>query len=376
MVRTKKVVIAALGIVLILVTLAAAKDIEPLDARLVEVYRTVMGKSEPDIMQQASLQAIRMCIARIYLGDQLIMARRLLDKYVESNPERFIYSREVIEKEYVGDQIRMKLRLYVDNQKLIKDLREKRFIFEPQYRPFFTAFLEETLDGAKASYTTGNKTIAETILDRGGKFSDERMTSPAADQDVSRAPALLHAARVEAERGGIEIFITGTEATSLIEKRELYYDVYYFYQTDVTLKLVRGDTGEILTEVHMSGAAANIDPDRAIEISIRKAVGDAASEIYDYYKKVWNKLILNEVNYQILLTDVSKEDLGLFSELLRSLGKDAEVYIKNYDNNIAVVNLVYGGKRGELLRTMLSASHPRLKVIAQSGKMFELQVEN
>jgi hypothetical protein len=63
-------------------------------------------------------------------------------------------------------------------------------------------------------------------------------------------------------------------------------------------------------------------------------------------------------------------------KLLEALGKDVEVYVKNYDRNIGVINLVYNGKRNDLVKYVLSANYPRLKLIAAGGKMIELQVHN
>jgi hypothetical protein len=314
-------------------------------------------------------------VGRVYLSDQMIIARSLLEQYLIQNYEKFIYSVETISKKYVGDDIELVLHVFVDYKNLASDLKEKRFLYKPKYKPYFAIFIEEILSDEPASVFLAQQELTNVIRDRAVRLPEVSIMYPPSNVNITSSPDLLESALREAHKAGVELIITGTSETRLIKKEQLYYDFFYFYETDLNLKLMRSDTGEVLYESQNMGQAYSTDEQQAIKTSVAMAIQMVGNEIIDYYYETWNKIFLNEVDYQIMFTGVDDNGLELIKQEIEGLHPDTEVYTRSFYKNIAVLNVVDSGSADELQQLIKTSSFPNFRILEVSGKSLEAQKE-
>ena len=355
--------------------ICGAREIEPLAGELVAVSKVVSGQTEQEAIEQACQEAINTCVGRVYMGRTLVMARTLLDKYLQQHYKRFILSKAVHQKRYKKDQLILDMNVYVDFDSLVKDLDEKQFLYKPRIRPFFYVFLEEILEDQPAPYTIGSNTIFDILIEKTVRVSEEPIQNPPPNIDVSKDPEVFQQAIMAAQKVGVGLFITGTSTTRLIKAQELYYDLYYFYETHMHLKLVRVDTGDILFETDATASSGHINRERAVELSIQRAANMATLKVIEAYLKTWNHLMLNVADYQLMFTGISPDQLEILTKMLKALAPKTEVYVKTYYNRIAVVNLVYKGERSELIQAIKRSPYPRLKIMIEKPTALEVQIE-
>lgn len=358
-----------------LATIGKGRDVEPLDSNLIKVSKTLEGKDEGQLIQQAYVEAVLQCLGRIYLSPQLIMARSLLDKYIENYAAKFIHSHEVVARTYEGGNVKLTVNVFVNFGRLLDDLEEKRFLYKPDYKPRFLVFLEENLDGKKALYTDGYQSIVAVLVDNGLKLPEAAILYPPTNLDLSKDPETLGDAIITAHKTGAGLIITGTSNTELLQEKELYYDTYHFYKTTMKLRLIRVDTGEELFAIETYGLAGNIDGEDAIRFSIQRAAVKATDAIIAKYKQIWDKVFLHKVDFRLLITGIREEDVPVLEQNLIQSYPGTEVYMRSIYHQTASLNLVSKAERGEIIRALDKVSYPELKIVKQQDNIIEVQAE-
>jgi len=366
------------GILILLFAQAYARDMKPLEGGdLIVVEREMDAPSRQEGMDIAARDAVQSCVGRVYYSEQIVIARPLLEKYIDSYYKKYIFTVVVDSQKQIGDRIHLTMKVFVNYTRLLKDLEEKRFFFRPNVRPLFIVFLKETLDNESATYKDGWETVRSSWRDlTGQRLPETEITAPMFNVNVVETPALLAEAIRSAQKNGAEIIITGESSTVREKREEIYYDTYAFYRTNVTLKIIRADTGSILDESTATSLAGSTMQSQAINLSIVNAVRKAVFQLAEYYQNNWDKIVRNKGDYLLMFTGVSDEKLELIKKRLSSLDESAAVYVKSFYADTAVVNLVYKGNRQLLKDAIEGSSYPRMHIIKEEGSNFEVQIKN
>lgn len=344
---------------------AQALVVAPLGDGLIAVTLTIDGDTVEAAKQAASLQAVRASVGRLAWGQELIVAEELLGRYLENTHERFVRSIEPIRTDFVAGRPRMNLRVFVDSADLALDLREKRFLYRPLPRPFFKVFLAEQLDNEYATYATGRDSLTAAFQDRNLRPYDGLIDTPPNNADVAEDSILFEDALVACERRGVEVLVSGRSITMRDNEKELYYDTYYFYSTEMKAKLVRVDTAEILATVTARGTASHTEQQQAIDISIRRAASEAVRVLADKFDLVWGPMVLDKADYRILLTGVTPQTLDLVRQRLAGFSRDAQVYLRQSFDRSAVLTVVYPGNREDVIKELATMSYPPVQIVSE-----------
>lgn len=344
---------------------AAGLMVSPLGDGLIAVTLTVDGETVDSAKQAASLQAVRAIVGRLAWGQELLLAEQLLGRYLENTHQNFVRSIEPIQTDFVAGRPRMNLRVFVDSADLARDLREKRFLYRPLPRPFFKVFLAEQLENEYATYTTGRDSLTAAFQDRNLRPFDGVIDTPPNNADVADDAILFEDALVACERRGVEVLVSGKSVTRRDSVKELYYDTYYFYSTEMKATLVRVDTAEVLARVTSRGSASHTDQQQAIDISIRRAASEAVRELADQFDLVWGSMVLDKADYRILLTGVTPQTLELVRQRLAGFSQQSKVYLRQSYDRSAVLTMVYPGNREDVIKELETMSYPPLQIVSE-----------
>ncbi|OQB20741.1 MAG: hypothetical protein BWY12_02166 [candidate division BRC1 bacterium ADurb.Bin183] len=366
------------GLIVLMAVMTAAADMKPLEGGdLIVVERSLEAASEQEGREQAAREAIQSCAGRVYFSDMSVMARPLLEKYVDTYYKNFIYSVVVDSKKQTGDKFQLSLKVFVNYSKLLADLEEKKFLFRPAVRPLFAAFLKEIVDEQPSAGKDGWDAIRSAWRDlTEQRPTESEIADPPANVDVSESPALLAEAIRAVQKNGAEVIITGESSTLREKREELYYDTYVFYRTTVNLKLYRADTGELLQEATATSLAGSVRQNQAINLSTVSAVKKAVFQLADYYHSNWDKMVRNKGDYMFLFSGVTDEKLDLIQKKLIALNNASQVFVKSKYADVAVVTLVFKGNRERLLEVIQSSSYPRMHILKDEENRLEIQIKN
>jgi len=341
-----------------------AFQITPIDDQQLVVELTTEGETPEAAIEAARIEAVKSCVGRVLMGDQLIMADELLVKYLGNYAPGFVLAVEVLEQEFISGRNRITSKVFVNYAELTKDLKDKRFLYKPAYRPRFAPFMTETQDARIVNEGVARNALAVELNNLGMRRYGRELDSPPATTDVSLDEFLLNAAVVSSQRAGVEVIITGDASTTLQDQQKLYFDEYWFYESEMHARIIRVDTGEVLLEAKAKGSASDTDPTTAIETSIQRAAQRVAQQLVPSFEEIWPRLVQKRTDYEVLLTGVDGDLVSIITEHVKSLGIGTKVYVRKEFNKTASIGIVTDQSRRALIdrqasRAWRSASSSR-----------------
>ena len=366
-----------LPLLMLLATVApvAAFLVTPLDDGKLAVEVQATGESREQAVEAAKLEAVRGTVGRVYLSDSLTLADDLLQKYLDNYGQEFVSAVEVLDERYQAGENHLAARVFVDYDRLIDDLSEKKFLFTPAYKPRFVTFMTERLDGEISKDGVARETLSQSLNALGMRRYGSELSTPPADTDVVQDELLLDSAVISAQRSGVEIIVSGGVSTTLREKRRLYYDEYWFYDTEMTACMVRVDTGEVLFEATAQGSASDKNQVNAVRTAIQRASEKVAERLLEQYQDFWPIVVQKNANFEVLLTGITDETLEIVKQNIERLGRNANVHLRKRFDRSAVLAIEFDGPKSDLLNNLESCPFPTLNILnPEAEKDFEVQV--
>lgn len=178
---------------------------------LVKYEFELKGPDEELLIRQAHSNALMSLAGRVYFDNQILLSQDLLAKYFEQNGNRFMRDVKVSDKKLVGGENQFKVTFIIDQDKLLKDLVEKRFVQRPQLRPIFYVFLDQKVNGNPDEQQLGKKGLESVIRDRNQRYADDGLPSlKETDFDITKSKENFLKARQAAQRNNVEIAISGS----------------------------------------------------------------------------------------------------------------------------------------------------------------------
>ncbi|MCE5230380.1 hypothetical protein LLG95_12415 [bacterium] len=352
---------------------------KPTRARISDIanYKYVLeGENEAATIRVAELRALMSASARLYFGDKIIIGRELLEPYLSRYGEKAI-AQVVIDGQpqiLAGNKIRMPIRITVNLPLLYEDLAEKQFIAEPSIRPRVTIHLREMVGDMLTSEPLAMPRLAAAMENNLFRVLSKDMEKPALNIDLSKDAGQLDTARLEAERNGIDVILTGTMNTRPITTGQILYDTYHFWQTSLDLYLYRVDTGELIAHVKDSYSANAPNDAQAISKTLDTIVSRTGTRIATILHDVWPATMLNQMDYRVMVSGVNPATLDHVETLLQSFAPQMRIFRKAYYGDVAVLNLMLPeGKHIDLDYLLRHSTNPQFIVHKVDDKRFEIE---
>lgn len=354
---------------------AAALTIKPLDDRLLLVTTTSQGQTRDEAIRRAQTEAVRASAGRVLLADQLLLADELLTQYLDNYYATFISGTEITSDSFEKGQNVLSFNIFVDYQKLEADLKEKMFLYQPAPKPAVAVFLSESLGEETNADGVAREILIQALRQNALKPFEGNLVSPPPNTDVGSDEFLLKSGLITSQRNGVEILVTGSARTRLVEQRPLYYDQFFFYTCDLTVKMIRVDTGLVMGTVTATGSAAGGDRAEAIRIAIERAAADVGPQLAKDYQAYWPVVVQGRAQYQVLLTSVNEELLRIVMQHLDQLGKGTRVHLRKMFDSSALLVVETQASREDFLSRLASSPYPTLTVVnPEAASRFEVQV--
>lgn len=357
----------------------AAYSLSRIDNLLSYEFKNRRGPSEGDVIRDAAVDALLATAARVYFDDKILVGRDLLEPYFRVYGERFVARRTVDSRRILADGANeLDLRIGVDVDRLMADLEEKRFIAKPSVRPIVAVVISETIDDVPDEQGRGRISLENALRDSEMRVETERMGSfPLAQNLVANSEDLsaLRLAREEADRGEVEILVTGSLEVSSRGAKDILYDNFTFYTAYARLQMIRVDSGEVVRTTNQSFAASALSPDAALAATFERLMPRCAVPLTDGFLEEWRNRMLDAGEYRLMITGAGDEELEAVFNLLRTMSPDVRPYLKAHFGDVAVVNVFHPQARPGRLEEILRTSRvPQFVVRPADERRFELRV--
>ncbi len=352
---------------------ASAVLVTPLNDSTVSVTATTRGETRQAALENAKKTAVLASAGRVLLDDVLLRADHLLERYLENYADNFVSGVEILRDEFTGGLTELDARVFIDYAMLVEDMREKRFIYDPAFRPQFAVFLDDRLDGDRIDASSAIVRNQMTI--RGLKPYEGAIDSPPLNVNLLDDPLLLEQALVSAERRNIEILFTGEATTTLREERKLYYDIFAFYDCEMTVNMIRVDTGEVLATSSATGSASARDRREAITTAITRATETIGNDLIGSYRAFWPDVVQAQADYKLLVTGADEELLNIIRQQLQILAPETDLDVRKTFDQSAILTIRTPSSREQVIEAIQSCPFPTLRIVREVGdNKFEIQV--
>jgi len=323
----------------------------------------------------ARKQAVLDSVARIYLGDQLTLAEDLLLKYLDNYGDRFVEGVDITNESFSGGRHNLDLKVFVNFASMVQDLGEKRFLYRPAARPVFVAFMNETRDGVRNTEGIGRESLGNAVNALGLRRNPSPLPAPDASQDLLADGAALERARIEAQRAGVEVLVTGSSETTFVEERKVYLREYYFYRTTMDVNLVRVDSGEVLFTARSVATAGQPSRDAGIRLALERAAQAAAENLLQTFGQYWPVVVQDAADYHIMVSGASERQIELVIDTMRARHPNLQAFTRKRFGTTTVLSVMFDGTADELISTLRGSTYPTVALVRRPvGKTLEVQV--
>jgi len=330
----------------------------------------IFGPSIEAAMKQAGLHTVRSAVGEFYCSDEMLLARSLLDLYLERYYQRFIASQKILSRRESQGMVYLRTSFVVDVDALEDDLRQKRFFYKPRRRPFVYVTVAETVDGTPTAGEPISRQAVHTTLSRLlMRFEPRVIYSKAPNIDLTQDIQHLEGAREAAQRAGAEVLLTGHVDLNVAREKKIHFDQYTFYNARARLVLIRVDDGQVLESGTYEASAGNADRQAARQEAASRATSKILEDVMPRFAVQWERTMTDNVELQVVVVGVSTAEAAIVQERLETRLKGVEVSRRSLFEDVAVFNLYYlpdqlrpgESKRVEqVLRDMVS---PRFKIV-------------
>jgi hypothetical protein len=359
----------------------------------------ISGPDLETVKVQAALHAVRSAVGEFYCSDEMLLARSLLDRYLQRHYRRFIPSQKVLSRRESQGIVYLRMSVIVDIRALEDDLRQKRFFYKPKSRPFFYVCLAETVNGTPTAGEPVAREEIHDVLER--LFAEKRYeprviypvrTGASADEQTANVnltgdPVRLREAREAAQRAGVEVLLTGRiELTrssqrpmhfdgkfdyegSKPETKEIHFDEFTFYDALTTLTLIRVDDGQVMAEGSFKATAGNTDPEAAKSEAAYRAAAKVLERLIPRFTERWERTMTDNVEFQVMVTGVTPDEAGVIQQRLATRLEGVEVYRRSLFEDVLVLNVFYApdrmqpDERARVEQVLRDMTAPQLKIL-------------
>lgn len=346
----------------------SALSVTPVDAETVAVLIEASGKTKAEAEAEAKRQAVTATAGRVLLDNRLVRASALLEKYLGNYSGNFVNAIETLSEQFAGGETQISARVFINYRALVADLEEKRFLYEPAFKPVFSLFIAESLDGEKIPQEVTRPLMETSLTNLGLKPYTGPAFEPAGNIDLQTSGDLMAQALVAAERRNVEIIVTGNSTIILQEQKPIYYDRFFFYTCDTEVRMVRVDTGEVLFTATASGSASSRDQAEAVSLSVQRASDAAAADLMNQYTEFWPQVIQGRARYEILLTGTNDELNRVVTQHIGNMGQNTEIHLKKTFGTSAVLSINSQASFERLIETLRACPYPTLTIIRTIGE--------
>lgn len=336
----------------------------------------LVGDSIEQVVADASMRGLLSTASRLYYGNFVIIGRDLLEPYLRQNGEKFVVQAKVLGEQAVeGGQRRVNVEVSIDTEGLYNDLDTKHFIAEPNYRPVMVVALAESLNDQPNSIPLARVTLQELLRQVDMRVEDQELGQGLDSLDLTTDESLLRQGRLEAQRLGADILVTGTTRLYGPESRVILFDQFYEVSGGLTLHFIRTDNGEVLRSWEGTYTAKATAPELAIEQCFFNLGGDGVVDLSRDFLNEWQNTMLDRTEYRFCVTGADEKLVDVLGNELRALSPEAQVYLKSHYSDVAVLNFNLPGTDREKVEDFLHKHRaPQFKVIPTNRGHYELRV--
>lgn len=307
----------------------------------------VILKGNTDIARDTAIadaqrKAVEQAVGVLMSSESLVENYDLVSDRILTQSAGYIQSYTIIAEDQTDTEYRVTIQAVIGTGSLDADLQAIQHLIRQKGNPRMMLLVEETIEGAtQAGIGSGGISQAETrlsqaFLDAGFEVVDSATVTANINRDQALKAVEGDAAAAAAlgNQYGADVIITATAAASAGEK--ILNTSMKSHQAAITAKVVRADTGAVITTVTEQAKQAHIDDLTGGAAAIEKAAQQLADTLIPRILEQWRQEIQTATTIQLMVSNVSFAQLRTLKAVLSDEIRGVqEVYQRSFQANTA-----------------------------------------
>ena len=371
-VRTLSAMMAAVVFSGVFVPKAYAVAVEPNDLMQCE-YRE-SASTEQEALKNAGLRGVRAAVGRLLCSEYGLQARELLSPYLDANWEKFVSSSLVLDRRVDRDGTGVFVRVLVTPEKLMRDLREKKYLYQPAPIPPVMVFLYQVIEGKAIESDAAREMVAKAIMDTGGRVVTPEVPGLSQNEFALKDGGTAAKALETASRAGAEVVVTAAVQTAKVSEQTTLFDPMTTYETTVTMVAFRKDDGNVTGKAEVVERSVDKEPSVAQKKSMELALRRASSSVMSDTLAEWKANYGTGGAYMVLLTYADRNQTAQFQRHIEmTLGQGTRAYLKSWFGDTAVFSIATSCSQEDIEKAIKNCTMGNLRITDKNGKRITVE---
>ncbi len=290
----------------------------------------------------AQRKAVEQAVGVLMSSESLVENYDLVSDRILTQSAGYIQSYEIVDEAQTNTEYRVTITAVIGVGNLETDLQAIQHLIHQKGNPRMMFLVEESIEGVRdAGIGSGDMSQAETslvqaFLDAGFEVVDSATVAANInrDQALKAVEGDAVAAAALGSQYGADVIITAKVAASSGDK--ILKTSMKSHQAAITAKVVRADTGAIITSATEQGKHAHIDDMAGGIAAIDKASQQLADVLIPRILEQWRQDIQTATTIQLMVSNVSFTQLKALKTVLQNEIRGVkEVYQRSFQSNMA-----------------------------------------
>lgn len=333
-----------------------------------EILKGDVSSAEKAAVEDALRNAVEKVGVEV-VSETIVENFELVKDRIMMRASGYVHGYEVIDKKVDGGFVRIQLKAKVSGRE-IKD--DASFIYQEMDKPRILILVNEVGESGIIPSKFVENIITEYFLSKNFKVLDSNLVREKITRDEINLAAEgdANAARKLGARAGAEVIITGTATKG---KPESVRDILYASKSSVSLRSIRGDTGELYATSTESLNGIDATPNGAVEKSMKESAMKSAREIFWKTVKKWNDEKLRGKNFELIITGIDFSLLPEIKNFLMNIKGMREVHQRDFAKPNVIYDVVFEGSAERLAQEITSRGKFRFEVLSTSANKIHLK---
>ncbi len=350
-----------LSIVILITTVAYIFPVHAGEFIITEGVAAIIGGNtavaRDKAIDDALRKAVEQAVGTVISSDTMSENYKVIHDKIIAQTAGYVERYKILSEQPEGDLFRIRIQAEIGRANLMNDLRALGLLHVLKEKPKVMVLIDEKVGGLYGTTAWENvgqaeSTIMEKLLNSGFNVVDSQTVRA----NITRDKALRmlegdnRAAAAEGLKYGAQVVITG-KAFSKNAGGRLYGTRMQSIQATLQARVVRTDTGKVISSRSATGTQAHIDELQGGALAIKEASTKLSDDLIRDIVRQWSGEVYGR-SQEITLMISGLVSYRHLSAIKRFLQKETqgvrEVHQKSYTGGVAELLLDYGGKSSNI----------------------------
>jgi hypothetical protein len=308
-------------------------------------------------IDDALRKAVEQAVGTVVSSDTMSNNYQIIHDKIIAQTSGYVKKYSILSEKAEADLFRIKIEAVIGKDNLMDDLRALGLLQELKEKPKVMVLIDEEIGGlygttAWRDIGQAESTIMEKFINAGFTVVDPQTVKA----NISRDKALRilegdnKAAAAEGLKYGSQIVITG-KAFSKNAGRKLYGTNMQSIQATLQARVVRADTGKVISSRSARGVKMHIDEMQGGSLAIQQASLKLADTLMQDILNQWKKEVYGRSQEITLMVNglASYKQLSAIKRFLKNEVQGIRgVHQRSFTSGVSELMLDYGGKSGNI----------------------------